>query len=78
MGTRRLTGVQLKKVIGTVFQSAGWQRCRLHFVRNVLAVAPTGSQEMGASIMRITSWASAACDDYCSSKSTRVTCPIEA
>ena len=42
----------LKKAISTVFQGAGWQRCRVHFMRNVLAVVPKGSQEMVASIIR--------------------------
>jgi transposase-like protein len=42
----------LKKAIGTVFQGAGWQRCRVHFMRNVRAVVPKGSQEMVASIIR--------------------------
>lgn len=42
----------LKKAIGTVFQGAGWQRCRVHFMRDVLAVVPKGSQEMVASIIR--------------------------
>jgi transposase-like protein len=59
--TRGLGGVKLvisdahtglKKAIGTVFQGAGWQRCRVHFMRNVLAVVPKGSQEMVASIIR--------------------------
>ena len=59
--TRGLDGVKLvmsdahtglKKAIGTVFQGAGWQRCRVHFMRNVLAVVPKGSQEMVASIIR--------------------------
>ncbi|MEC5152561.1 transposase-like protein [Cryobacterium psychrotolerans] len=31
---------------------AGWQRCRVHFMRNVLAVMPKGSQDMVASIIR--------------------------
>ncbi len=44
--TRGLVGVKLaisdahnglKKAISTVFQGAGWQRCRVHFMRNVLA-----------------------------------------
>ena len=35
-----------------MFQGAGWQRCRVHFMRNVLAVVPKGSQEMVASIIR--------------------------
>jgi transposase-like protein len=42
----------LKKAIGTVFQGASWQRCRVHFMRNVLSVVPKGSQEMVASIIR--------------------------
>lgn len=59
--TRGLTGVRLvmsdahsglKKAIGTVFQGAGWQRCRVHFMRNVLSIVPKGSQEMVASIIR--------------------------
>ena len=59
--TRGLDGVKLvmsdahtglKKAIGTVFQGAGWQRCRVHFMGNVLAVVPKGSQEMVASIIR--------------------------
>jgi len=59
--TRGLDGVKLvmsdahtglKKAIGTVFQGAGWQRCRVHFMRNVLAVIPKGSQDMVASIIR--------------------------
>jgi putative transposase len=59
--TRGLAGVNLvmsdahsglKKAIGTVFQGASWQRCRVHFMRNVLAVVPKGSQDMVASIIR--------------------------
>jgi transposase-like protein len=42
----------LKKAIGTVFQGAGWQRCRVHFMRNVLTVVPKASQDMVASIIR--------------------------
>jgi putative transposase len=42
----------LKKAIGTVFQGTAWQRCRVHFMRNVLSVVPKGSQEMVASIIR--------------------------
>jgi len=42
----------LKKAIGTVFQGASWQRCRVHFMRNVLSVVPKGSQNMVASIIR--------------------------
>jgi putative transposase len=59
--TRGLTGVSvvmsdahtgLKKAIGTVFQGASWQRCRVHFMRNVLSAVPKGSQDMVASIIR--------------------------
>lgn len=59
--TRGLDGVALvisdahsglKKAIGTVFQGASWQRCRVHFMRNVLAVVPKGSQDMVASVIR--------------------------
>jgi putative transposase len=59
--TRGLDGVRLvmsdahtglKKAIGTVFQGAGWQRCRVHFMRNVLAQVPKASQDMVASIIR--------------------------
>ena len=42
----------LKKAIGTVFQGAGWQRCRVHSMRNVLSSVPRGSQDMVASIIR--------------------------
>ncbi|MFI7494436.1 IS256 family transposase [Kocuria sp. M4R2S49] len=42
----------LKRAIGTVFQGACWQRCRVHFMRNLLAVVPKGQQEMVASLVR--------------------------
>lgn len=42
----------LKKAIDTVFQGASWQRCRVHFMRNILAVVPKGSQDMVASVIR--------------------------
>src|SRR5665647_2601309 len=59
--TRGLDGVKLvisdahtglKKAIGTVFQGASWQRCRVHQMRNVLGVVPRASQEMVASVIR--------------------------
>ena len=59
--TRGLSGVKLvisdahsglKKAIGTVFQGASWQRCRVHFMRNVLGAVPKASGEMVASIIR--------------------------
>ncbi len=42
----------LKAAIGTVLQGSGWQRCRVHFMRNVLAIVPKGNAEMVASIIR--------------------------
>lgn len=59
--TRGLDGVKLvisnahtrlKKAIGTLFQGASWQRCRVHFMRNVLSAVPKASQDMVASIIR--------------------------
>ncbi len=53
--TRGLGGVQLvmsdahsglKAAITTVLQGTGWQRCRVHVMRNVLAVVPKGTQDM--------------------------------
>lgn len=32
---------------------AAWQRCRVHFMHNVLAVVPKGNQEMVAAAIRI-------------------------
>ena len=58
---RGLGGVQLvisdahtglKAAIGSVFIGAAWQRCRVHFMRNVLAVVPKGNQEMVAAAIR--------------------------
>jgi len=59
--TRGLSGVKLvisdahaglKKAVGIAFQGAAWQRCRVHFMRNVLSIVPRASQEMVASIIR--------------------------
>jgi transposase-like protein len=58
---RGLTGVQLvisdaheglKAAIAGVFVGAAWQRCRVHFMRNVLARVPKGSAEMVAAAVR--------------------------
>jgi putative transposase len=58
---RGLHGVQLvisdahtglKVAVGSVLLGAGWQRCRVHFLRNVLAAVPKGSQEMVAAAVR--------------------------
>jgi putative transposase len=58
---RGLTGVQLvisdahtglKAAIGAVMAGAAWQRCRVHFLRKVLARVPRGSAEMVAAAIR--------------------------
>jgi transposase-like protein len=58
---RGLTGVQLvisdhhlglKEAIGAVFLGAAWQRCRVHFMRNILAKVPKASTEMVAAAIR--------------------------
>lgn len=58
---RGLGGVQLvisdahtglKQAINAVFIGAAWQRCRVHFLRNVLAQVPKGSSEMVAAAIR--------------------------
>lgn len=42
----------LVAAIGTVMAGAAWQRCRVHFMRNVLAQVPKAGQEMVAMIIR--------------------------
>jgi len=58
---RGLTGVQLvisdahrglKAAIGAVLQGASWQRCRVHFVRNALALVPKLAAQMVAATIR--------------------------
>ncbi|MGH9038475.1 MAG: IS256 family transposase, partial [Acidimicrobiia bacterium] len=58
---RGLTGVRLvisdaheglKGAIASVLLGAAWQRCRVHFLRNVLARIPRGSAEMVAAAIR--------------------------
>jgi putative transposase len=58
---RGLSGVQLvvsdahtglKQAIAAVMAGAGWQRCRVHFLRKVLARVPRGSAEMVAAAIR--------------------------
>jgi putative transposase len=58
---RGLAGVQLvisdahtglKQAIGAVMAGACWQRCRVHFLRNVLARVPKASAEMVAAAIR--------------------------
>jgi putative transposase len=58
---RGLAGVQLvisdahtglKAAIAAVMAGASWQRCRVHFLRNILARVPKGSAEMVAAAIR--------------------------
>lgn len=58
---RGLGGVQLvisdahtglKQAISAILLGASWQRCRVHFLRNVLAQVPKGSAEMVAAAIR--------------------------
>lgn len=58
---RGLTGVRLvisdaheglKAAIGAVLLGAAWQRCRVHFLRNVLTRIPRGSAEMVLAAIR--------------------------
>jgi putative transposase len=58
---RGLSGVQLvisdahqglKGAIAAVLQGAGWQRCRVHFVRNALALVPKTAAQMVAATIR--------------------------
>jgi len=58
---RGLTGTQLvisdahaglKQAIAAVLLGAAWQRCRVHFMRNVLAQVPRGNAEMVAAAIR--------------------------
>jgi mutator family transposase len=46
----------LKGAIGAVLLGAAWQRCRVHFLRNVLARIPKGSAQMVLAAIR-TIWA---------------------
>ena len=58
---RGLTGVRLvisdaheglKKSIRKCFQGASWQRCRVHYIRNLLATVPKGQAEVVAAAFR--------------------------
>jgi transposase-like protein len=42
----------LKQAIGTVLTGTTWQRCRVHFMRNLLATVPQGAREAIAAIVR--------------------------
>jgi transposase-like protein len=58
---RGLSGVQLvtsdsheglKGAIGAVLQGASWQRCRVHWMRNALALVPKSEQQLVAATIR--------------------------
>jgi len=58
---RGLTGVRLvtsdahtglRQAIGAVLHGASWQRCRVHFLRNALALVPKGAQPLVAATIR--------------------------
>jgi transposase-like protein len=58
---RGLSGVQLvisdahegiKTAIGAVLHGASWQRCRVHFLRNALALVPKSAAQMVAATIR--------------------------
>ena len=58
---RGLTGVRLvisdaheglKQAITTVLAGSTWQRCRVHFMRNLLATVPQGAREAIAAMVR--------------------------
>jgi len=42
----------LKQAIATVLSGATWQRCRVHFMRNLLATVPKGAREAIAAVVR--------------------------
>jgi transposase-like protein len=42
----------LKAAIGAVLQGAAWQRCRVHFLRNALALVPKRAQQLVATTIR--------------------------
>jgi transposase-like protein len=44
--------VGLKQAISTVMTGTTWQRCRVHFMRNLLATVPQGAREAIAAIVR--------------------------
>jgi transposase-like protein len=58
---RGLSGVRLvisdahegiKQALAKVLTGATWQRCRVHFMRNLLAVVPKGAREAVAAVVR--------------------------
>jgi putative transposase len=58
---RGLSGVELvisdahqglKEAIAAVLPDASWQRCRTHFIRNLLCRVPKSAQELAATLVR--------------------------
>ncbi|MCC7104973.1 MAG: transposase [Chloroflexi bacterium] len=47
-----MTITGLKGAIAAVLQGASWQRCRVHLVRNLLALVPKSAAEMVAATVR--------------------------
>jgi transposase-like protein len=61
LAARGLSGVRLvisddhlglKQAIAAVLPGAGWQRCRVHFVRNLLTRVPKSAQTLVATLVR--------------------------
>lgn len=42
----------IKKAVATVLTGTTWQRCRVHFMRNLLAVVPKSAREAVAAVVR--------------------------
>jgi putative transposase len=42
----------LREAIRAVLAGAAWQRCRVHFMRNLLALVPRDAQPMVAALVR--------------------------
>ena len=42
----------LKHAVGKVLAGTSWQRCRVHFMRNLLALVPHGAREAVAAVVR--------------------------
>jgi len=42
----------LRQAIAKVITGASWQRCRVHFMRNLLSVVPKGAQDTVAAVVR--------------------------
>jgi putative transposase len=61
LAARGLSGVRLvisddhlglKQAIAAVLPGAGWQRCRVHFIRNLLTRVPKSAQTLAATLVR--------------------------